>query len=286
MSELTHHQDISAYYESTNLSYDLIWQRLRNWAMHYGFYDDQHRTHNRAVIHMNERIAETVGITEEDHVLDAGCGVGGSAIWLAQNRGCEVTGINVLPGQLKRINKRAHRRSVGHNIHLVSADFEQMSFPEETFDVVWALESVVHALDKRQFVDEAHRVLKPAGRLVISETMKTGESFTPEQTTDFDIWLKNWAMPHLYTPKQYESAMAAAGFEGIEVRDWTPHIAPSMDRLGRYNRFFRPMPPKIKKYVMLMDQRAAGNMDAVDSMLRLLGQGAWQYTVITAAKAT
>ena len=75
--------------------------RTHTYSLHFGYYDETATHHKAAVANMNRVMADLADIGREDKVLDAGCGVGGSGIWLAENRQCSVVGITPVAGQVK-----------------------------------------------------------------------------------------------------------------------------------------------------------------------------------------
>jgi tocopherol O-methyltransferase len=84
-SSMTHHnQQVSEYFDQTHDDYRRLWGIDRHLGLHCGFFDKAHNRHDAAVTNMNRVLAEAVGISPGDRVLDAGCGIGGSAIWLAE----------------------------------------------------------------------------------------------------------------------------------------------------------------------------------------------------------
>lgn len=63
-----------------------------------------------SLLRMNEVMIETAGIKPTDKVLDAGCGVGGSSIFMASVLGCNVTGITLSKRQVQQANENAAKR--------------------------------------------------------------------------------------------------------------------------------------------------------------------------------
>ncbi len=111
-------------------------------------------------------------------MLDAGCGLGGSAIWLAQQFGAEVVGVNLVASQVYRARRSAYRHGVSDRVRFERRDFTRTGFPEGNFDVVWAIESICHTSDKPAFLVEARRLLKPGGRLVVADLFRTQRPFS------------------------------------------------------------------------------------------------------------
>jgi cyclopropane fatty-acyl-phospholipid synthase-like methyltransferase len=92
---------VQSYYEGTRWDYRWVWGVRNTYALHFGYYDEQATHHRAAVANMNKVMADLVAIQPGEKVLDAGCGVGGSSIWLAQNRNCTAVGITPVESQVK-----------------------------------------------------------------------------------------------------------------------------------------------------------------------------------------
>src|SRR5262249_58415583 len=102
----------------------------------------------------------------------AGCGVGGSAVWLARTHAVEVVGVTLVASQVVRARRFAETSGVTGRVTFEQQDYTHTTFPDGTFDVVWAMESICHAPEKGLFVQEARRLLKPGGRLGVVEYMR------------------------------------------------------------------------------------------------------------------
>jgi ubiquinone/menaquinone biosynthesis C-methylase UbiE len=94
-------------------------------------------------------------------ILDVGAGTGRLAGELVKN-GAQVTALDIAPKMLARLKKKFSK------VETVVADAESLPFPDNSFDYVLAAFLVVHLKDPKQFFDEAYRVLKDGGRLIVS----------------------------------------------------------------------------------------------------------------------
>lgn len=88
--------DAAKHYDDCYRDYLVAWCNRDNLALHYGYWDqatpyNQHQ----ALLNKNQILYEKAGIKATDKVLDAGCGIGGSTIWMAKNHGNTVTGITI-----------------------------------------------------------------------------------------------------------------------------------------------------------------------------------------------
>ncbi len=225
---------IIEYYNQTYGDYKLIWINNENLALHYGYWDSKTKTHNEALLNMNRVLAKLAGIKKTDKVLDAGCGLGGSSMWLAKTFGCKVVGITLSKKQVGMARKFAKEHKVSHLVEFYQMDFTNTKFHNATFDVIWAIESVCYAEDKLDFLKEAHRILKTKGRVVIADGTQLKKQLTNNEKKMMYKWREGWVVPNLATPEKFRNDMIKIGFRRTKFLDITKHILPSSKRLYRY----------------------------------------------------
>ena len=78
--------NVVRYYEQTWADYRVMWLNQVNYAFHFGYHDVPGMPHHLALARHNEMMAERAGVQAGDRILDAGCGVGGTACWLHGTR--------------------------------------------------------------------------------------------------------------------------------------------------------------------------------------------------------
>jgi len=167
--EQEHRERIQKYYTTAQPYYRFLWHG-KALGLHYGFWEDNVKTKVEAIVKENEILADLAGVKQNDLVLDTGCGIGGSSIWLAKERGANVVGLNIVDRQLARGKNLVKDRSLEEKVSFVKADYHNLPFKDETFDVYWSLESIEHATNLNNFMKEAFRVLKPEGRIIVAGT--------------------------------------------------------------------------------------------------------------------
>jgi len=272
---------IVEYYDHSWFDYSFLWLNRGNLAVHFGYYDEQHRSHSQALENLNRVLADHANISPGERVLDAGCGIGGSSIWLAENRDAEVVGIAPVHSQLTRALGSVVKRAVADKVHLVLGDYARTSFPDQTFDVVWAMESLCHAPSKKKVYEEFYRVLKPGGRLVIAEYMRTARPLAEANEQLVHDWLSSWAIPDIDTAGEHAGAAAAAGFKDVVNRDVTPQVEPSLHLLYKLTLLGKPLDRLLKKFGF---RRRTRNVDGARKQYQALRQKAWYYSIFTAHK--
>src|SRR5690554_5576689 len=105
-------EEIVQYYDECETDYRLFWDLDRSLAMHAGYWDATTRTLHEALERENAVLAQMAKISPGERVLDAGCGVGGSAIYLADKYKCRVTGITLSEQQVSKAKLNAGRRQL------------------------------------------------------------------------------------------------------------------------------------------------------------------------------
>ena len=147
---------------------------------------------------------------EPARVLDVGCGIGGTSRHLAKRLGpnSKVQGITLSPNQVKRATELAAAQGVDNASFQVMNALE-MDFPDNTFDLVWACESGEHMPDKKKYVEEMIRVLKPGGTIVIATwcQRETPPEFTPEEEANLKFLYEEWAHPYFVSIEEYVRLM-------------------------------------------------------------------------------
>lgn len=218
---------IAKYYDETLPYYRLFWHRdSESKGLHYGFWDEDIKNVRDALLNENKFLADLAGIQPDEKVLDAGCGVGGSALWLAKHRGARVVGISLSQKQIKEAKRLSQEAGVDDRVGFYVADFLKMDFKAESFDVVWAMESVCHAERKIDFLKEAFRVLKRGGRLVVADGFLK-RSLNASESKLYKDFLIGLALPNLSKFEEFGQWMQEAGFKSVKSFDKTKAIEKS-----------------------------------------------------------
>jgi cyclopropane fatty-acyl-phospholipid synthase-like methyltransferase len=226
----THYEkEIISYYETTEASYVDGWDLNNSFAMHYGYKDASTKTFGDTLLKMNQVLADAAKIKSTDIVLDAGCGIGGSSFYLAKNIGCKCIGITLSEKQVAKANNLASKKGLNHLVQIKAMPYLHTTFPDASFDVVWGLESICYAEDKEQFVQEAYRLLKSGGRLIIADGMVT--TFANNEHSIIKKWLKGWRVNYLESPERFTNFYTKAGFKNIQYTDITKQTKASSKRL-------------------------------------------------------
>jgi sterol 24-C-methyltransferase len=127
----------------------------------------------QAIARHEHYLAMKIGIQPGMKVLDVGCGVGGPAREIAKFTDAHITGLNNNDYQIDRATHYAVKEGLSGQLKFVKGDFMQMSFPDNSFDAVYAIEATVHAPKLEGVYGEIFRVLKPGGVFGVYEWLMT-----------------------------------------------------------------------------------------------------------------
>ena len=273
--------EIAEYYDTTAVHYRRWWGLQEHKALHYGLWAPGIRTFGEALAETNRVMANAVGISSEDTVLDAGCGVGGASLYLA-GQGTKVTGITLSEGQAREATQHAQSMGLQERVQFQVADYTQTPFSDGTFSVVWACESVCHAADKGAFLQEAYRLLAPGGRFVVMDFWRT---HAPDPKGYVAQWGQAWGVPFFARLDDFVEQADSVGFTSIARTDYTDYIQPSARRLHRAawwgqwgSKLYNLTHPQVSRF-------ARRHYRSGLYQGRALRQGLWQYALVTATKA-
>ena len=175
------------------------------------------------------RVREALGDVRGVDVLDLGCGTGRHTAWLAQE-GARVTAVDFSAGMLDQARRKASNgevRFIAHDLH------EPLPFGDASFDAVVSGLVLEHLRDLRGFFVEAHRVLRPAGRAVVS-AMHPAMFLRGSQArfTDPDSGevVQPGSLPHRFG--DFVMAVLDAGFTLRRIDEY----APDAEFAGRFPR--------------------------------------------------
>ena len=232
MLQHDYYKKIIEYYNSTENAYKDSWDLENSLAIHYGYWDEKVKNFSQSLSRMNEVMMIEAGITSSDVVLDAGCGVGGSSIFLAKKLGCQVTGISLSERQINKAKRLATQNEVGEKTRFLVMDYSATTFPDNSFDVVWGCESICYADEKEQLIKEAFRLLKPGGRLIVADGFVS--DFKNNDHPVIRKWLDGWQVNYLESPERFQEFMKTTGFENIRYRDISNFTQHSSKRLYKF----------------------------------------------------
>lgn len=276
-------RDIIRYYDGTRFDYRVAWLSRDNPAIHFGFYGQEAGRHAAALKNTNRVLAGLAGLAPGQRVLDAGCGLGGSCLWLARELELHAVGITPVKSQVVAARRLAEAAGLAQRLTFHQADYCATPFDAESFDCVWACESLCHAPEKQSFYREACRLLRPGGRLVIAEYIRSRRPLPSADEQLLLSWLHRWAIPDIDTPEEHREHARAAGFREVQLEDYTAQTRVSLKNLHKIARRWL-WADYLLYWTGIRSRVQHGNIIGSIRQFQALQKGLWHYGVLTATK--
>ena len=259
--------------------------------MHFGYYTAGANPFRREAMleQMNVEVlkrlrTETI---EKPRLLDLGCGLGGTLRSFARRLpNATLLGLTRVPWQVEQASALNAAAGCGERVRVIEGNYEDTILPRASYDGVYALESSCHAhgADKASLLAEAHRLLRPGGRLVIADGFLAHSRFAGAlQRRIYSKLCECWVIEELADLSLFKQQLEQLGFTGITVENLQYHVAPSVAHIPWVTLKFLLTDVVFGKRKMT---RARWNNVIAPALLPLVSApvGPMTYCMITATK--
>ncbi|MFT4523316.1 MAG: MPBQ/MSBQ methyltransferase [Bacteroidia bacterium] len=278
---------IQKFYSEATIDYS-FWSKKMN--MHYGYLANWKQFFYRESMlnQMNVEVMNRLKLpkNQSSTVIDAGCGVGATARYIAANNpDSNIKAINIVSAHLREAKLRNWHAGLNQQISMIYADYHHLPLPNAMADGAFAMESMCHSLNKEEWIAEMARVLKPGGRLVITDCFLQNPNKPMGRISKwaYDQFRALWHVPHLAEIKTFTQSLKQAGFVIKEVRNARWNVAPSV-----FHSPFVVASFLIKSFFKL-DKLGAERMNNLKAVLFSIILGCsfnkFSYFIVTAEKA-
>jgi SAM-dependent methyltransferase len=166
--------------------------------------------------------ADLLGIGRHSDVLEVGSGSGGPAVYLAAERGCRITGVDINEHGVRNARTLAESRGIGDRARFEAVDAGRpLPFPANRFDAIVSNDAMCHIAGRPAVLRDWHRILKPRGRVLFTDALVVTGAVTHEE-----IATRSSIGYYLFVPPGVNEAMLReADFEVLTVKDVTANAA-------------------------------------------------------------
>ncbi|MES3006438.1 MAG: methyltransferase domain-containing protein [Pseudomonadota bacterium] len=222
---------IAAYYNANTARFLRFGGSGDTAAIHRAIWAPGVTSKAQAFNYLNALVAQAVvpllgtaedGTNASVHLLDLGCGVGGTSTWLAQTLGITVTGVTLSTAQIEVARERAQRLGLTEQVKFLLSDFSALPAIAPV-QAACAIESFVHAPDAKAFFAMAARQVQPGGRLIICDDF-LNPPHSPQALRWVNRFIRGWHLNNLLASSAVETLAAEAGFRLIEAHDLSPYL--------------------------------------------------------------
>lgn len=214
------------YYNSGDADnfYAIVWGGE---DIHVGMYTDKTEDIGAASRRTVATMAGLADLTAESTVLDLGAGYGGAARYLATTYGCRVTCLNLSEVENERNRQLNAEQGLSDRIEVVDGSFEDLTFQDNCFDVIWSQDALLHSGDRARVLEEAVRVLRSGGQMVFTDPMATEAA----GKDDLKPILQRIQLDTLATPAFYRRELYRLGVGSVDFHDHTEQLARHYQRV-------------------------------------------------------
>lgn len=230
---INHNPSLQSYYASleSRIGYRLFLGGTR----HFGYYQPNSKWPfpiNAALRRMEERLFNSLKLQPGARVLDAGCGAGHVAVYMA-SKGLQVDGIDVVKNHVWWAQQCVKNRGFIKSVTVRLMDYHHVELPDSSFDGVYTIETLVHATDPEKVLGQFFRVLKPGGSVTLHEYQHPKPDAVPKEVpsdllqsleqisrrTSIPAWEK-------FEHGVLQSMLERRGFQDVVVEDLTENVKP------------------------------------------------------------
>jgi len=208
------------------MSTDKKWQEIA-WGehLHMGLYEGERDTRQQAMMRATARMAWDLPLDAGSRILEVACGTGQAARHLATQYGCRVHATNIDDKQIELGRRLTDEAGLSHLVSFARGDYHDLDEGDDSLDLWWCQEALVHSPAKERVLAEAYRALKPGAVAVLSDLVVTDDIEPGARRRLYS----RIPTELIWTREQYAEAVPAAGFEVLRLDDWSDNVARSYD---------------------------------------------------------
>ena len=225
------------FYERHPISCEIVLAKLKASRGHLdGLTPDELFPHDQdhyGGLAANDVLAARAGIGKDTRLVDFCAGLGGPSRYFAHRYGADVTGIELTPARVKGAEELTRRVGLQHRVRVIEGNVMQTPLAADSVDVVVSQEALLHVPDKPRALKEAHRILKPGGRIVFTDWV----AHRPLSDADRQLMWQGMAVAGLHDLPTYAGLVHGAGFVVNAVEDLTTEWSEILvHRLAMYRK--------------------------------------------------
>jgi cyclopropane fatty-acyl-phospholipid synthase-like methyltransferase len=212
---------VGLFYDDMDAFYQAVWGD----NLHAGLWSGPQ---DRApMVEAQERLTdlfvERVGLGPGQRLLDVGCGTGTPAARAVGRSGCRAVGVTVSRAQVERGAALVRRTELDGRLCFLMSEALALPFADAAFDGAWALESIFHVAERAGALREIARVLRPGGRMVLSDLVERSPLTARERGVTRALQIASLA-----GPEEYRRLLPGVGLECLEVQDLSDRVRRSI----------------------------------------------------------
>jgi tocopherol O-methyltransferase len=210
-------REVARHYDELDRFYRELWGE----HLHHGLFHSPQDDPQEAASRLVTLVAQLASIGPGQEVCDVGCGYGAAARQLAESHGARVTGLTLSEAQFE--HARRHTPPF-LPVHFARGDWLENDFPDDSFDVVVAIECLAHMADRERFFQEVARTLRPGGRVVVCAWLARESAGGLSRRFLLEPICREGALTGMGTEEECRRLMRSAGLQLTTFQDLTRRV--------------------------------------------------------------
>ena len=215
--------ETQAYFDNSDNQYRTLWNP--DGSKHWGYFDDLEKSCDyEDFLHAsdlwNEYMLEHSQILTDSQVLEIGCGNGNVSVWLAQQKDCEIVGIDISGMHIRNAQAKAQQHP-SLKLSFNKASGTDLPFPDSSFTHVWSQGTLCHICERDTALREIYRVLEPEGIFIFDDLVTPASAISEATQTQFYDRL---LISEAFSPESYLANLTQVGFKVLEATDLSRHM--------------------------------------------------------------
>ncbi|KAL9093277.1 MAG: hypothetical protein Q9165_004018 [Trypethelium subeluteriae] len=236
---------------------------------------------------MEGHLFEALQCPSGSRVLDAGCGAGHIAMYMAQRGQYKLDCIDVVPSHVKKARKNVKTAKMRDLIRVRNCDYHRLErYRKRSFDGIYTMETLVHSTDPAKALKGFYRILKPGGRIALNEYHFDRMDEAPKDVRESaEKIVQHAAMPALMNFTSADvltRSLQEAGFQDVHVEDISSHIVPML----RWFYCLAVIPYLVFKLLGFEHIFERNFVNAFAAVKSWQGRQYWRYVQVTGRRAT
>ena len=179
-------------------------------------------------LELTTKLGHSLNLTEDDAVLDVACGIGSSGLHMAKNFGCSISGIDSSDKNIDEANKVSSGMSIPQRAEFKVGESTRIPYNDESFTAVIVECAMSGFTNPNLALEEIRRVLKPQGRLGITDLAVDGDL-----PLELQKGLEPFCINIEMSPSRYEELMAQNGFVDVSITDSTNSLLELLEAIKK-----------------------------------------------------
>lgn len=166
-------------------------------------------------------LARAVGLAAGHRLFEAACGTGATARFYVERFGVAAIATNISEIQLQEARDLTIEAGMDDRIAFALADYHYLPVGDGLFDVWLCQEALLYASDRRQVLAEACRVVRPGGRVVLTDLLLAHHVRGQSR----DAFMSRINAPYMWSIEQWDDLLDDMKLDVVERHDWSDHAA-------------------------------------------------------------